>query len=185
MTWSTRFAASTNFGSSRLVYYMGGVDNWIFAKFNSDIWVDQSKNYSYQTLATNMRGFKQNIRNGTSFALLSTELRIPFVQLIARRQISNQFFNSLQLVLFGDVGTAWTGVSPYSDENCLYTRWVYAGDITVRVKRQVEPIIGGFGLGLRASLFGYFLRLDYAWGVEDFKIEDKTGMLHFSIGLDF
>lgn len=185
MTWATRFAASTNFGSSRLVYYMGGVDNWIFAKFNSDIWVDQSKNYAYQTLATNMRGFKQNIRNGTSFALLSTELRIPFVQLIARRQISNQLLNSLQLVLFGDVGTAWTGVSPYSDENCLYTRWVYAGDITVRVKRQVEPIIGGFGLGLRASLFGYFLRLDYAWGVEDFKIEDKTGMLHFSIGLDF
>lgn len=185
MTWATRFAASTNFGSSRLVYYMGGVDNWIFAKFDNEIWVDQSKNYAYQTLATNMRGFKQNIRNGTSFALLSTELRIPFVQLIARRQLSNALLNSLQLVVFGDVGTAWTGLTPYSDDNCLYTRWVTAGDITVRVKRQVDPIIGGFGLGLRAKLFGYFLRLDYAWGVEDFKINDKTGMLLFSIGLDF
>lgn len=185
MTWATRFAASTNFGSSRLVYYMGGVDNWIFAKFDSDIWVDQSKDYAYQTLATNMRGFKQNIRNGTSFALLSTELRIPFVQLIARRQISNSFFNSLQLVVFGDIGTAWTGLTPYSEDNCLYTRWVTAGDITAQVKRQVDPIIGGFGLGLRAKLFGYFLRLDYAWGVEDFKIEDKTGMLIFSLGLDF
>lgn len=185
MTWATRIAASTNLGSSRLVYYMGGVDNWIFAKFNSDIWVDQSKNYAYQTLATNMRGFKQNIRNGTSFALISTELRIPFVQLIARRQISNNFLNSLQLIVFGDVGTAWTGATPYSEDNCLYTRWVHSGDITVRVKRQVDPIIGGFGLGLRAKLFGYFLRLDYAWGVEDFKIENKTGMLLFSIGLDF
>ena len=185
MTWATRFSASTNFGTSRLVYYMGGVDNWIFAKFDSDIWVDQSKNYAYQTLATNMRGFKQNIRNGTSFALLSTELRIPFVQLIARRQIANTFFNSLQFVVFGDVGTAWTGLTPYSEDNCLYTRWVTAGDITVRVKRQVDPIIGGFGMGLRAKLFGYFLRFDYAWGVEDFKITNKKGMFLFSLGLDF
>lgn len=185
MTWATRFAASTNFGTSRLVYYMGGVDNWIFAKFDSDIWVDQSKNYAYQTLATNMRGFKQNIRNGTSFALISTELRIPFVQLIARRQISNTFFNSMQFVVFGDVGTAWTGITPYSEDNCLYTRWVQSGDITAQVKRHVEPIIGGFGIGLRAKLFGYFLRLDYAWGVEDYKIKEKRGRLHFSIGLDF
>ena len=185
MTWATRFAASTNFGSSRLVYYMGGVDNWIFAKFNSDIWVDQSKNYAYQTLATNMRGFQQNIRNGTSFFLISTELRIPFVQLIARRNIANQFFNSLQLVAFGDIGTAWTGLTPYSEDNCLYTRYVSAGDILVRVKRQVDPIVGGFGLGLRAKLLGYFLRLDYAWGVEDFKINNKAGMLLFSLGLDF
>lgn len=185
MTWATRFAASTNFGSARLVYYMGGVDNWIFAKFDSDIWVDQSKNYAYQTLATNMRGFKQNIRNGTSFMLLSTELRIPFVQLIARRQIANSFFNSLQLIAFGDVGTAWTGLTPYSEDNCLYTRWITAGDITACVKRQVDPFVGSFGLGLRAKLFGYFLRLDYAWGVEDFKIANKRGMLMFSLGLDF
>lgn len=185
MTWATRISASTNFGTSRLVYYMGGVDNWIFAKFNSDIWVDISKNYAYQTLATNMRGFQQNIRNGTSFVLLSTELRIPFVQLIARRQVANQFFNSLQLVAFGDLGTAWTGLTPYSEDNCLYTRWVTSGDITAMVKRQVDPFVGGFGLGLRAKLFGYFMRLDYAWGVEDFTIKEKKGMLLFSIGLDF
>lgn len=185
MTWATRLAASTNVGNSRLVYYMGGVDNWIFAKFNSDIWVDLSKNYAYQTLATSVRGFKQNIRNGTSFVVLSTELRIPFVQLIARRQIPNQFFNSMQLVAFGDLGTAWTGVTPYSDDNCLYTRWVTAGDITAKIKRQVEPFVGGFGLGLRASVLGYFLRFDYAWGVEDFKIYDRKGMFLFSLGLDF
>ena len=185
MTWATRIAASTNFGTSRLVYYMGGVDNWIFAKFNSDIWVDLSKNYAYQTLATNMRGFQQNIRNGTSFVVISTEFRIPFVQLIAQRQLANQFFNSLQVVAFGDLGTAWTGLTPYSEDNCLYTRWVTSGDITAMVKRQVEPFVGGFGLGFRAQLFGYFLRLDYAWGVEDYKIKDKRGRLHFSIGLDF
>ncbi len=185
MTFALRLAASANTGSARLVYYMGGVDNWINAKFNSDIWVDQSKNYAYQTLATNMRGFTQNIRNGTSFVLLSGELRVPFVQLIMGHKVSLNFLNSLQLNLFGDFGTAWTGTTPYSEENCLYTRYVTSGPVSVMVKRQVDPFVGGFGAGLRCSLLSYFLRFNYAWGVEDFKISDKKGMFLFSIGTDF
>ena len=188
MTLALRLAGSTNFGKSRLVYYMGGVDNWVGAKFNSNIWVDLTKDYAYQTLATNMRGFEQNIRNGTSFVLFSGELRIPFVQLIAKKNVSNNFLNSLQLIVFGDVGTAWTGLTPYSADNCLYTRYVFWGSNYsnwIKIKRQTEPFVGGFGLGLRASLLGYFLRLDYAWGVEDFKIYNKKGMFTFSIGLDF
>lgn len=185
MTWATRFSASTNIGHSRLIYYMGGIDNWINAKFNSDIWVDPSKGYGYQTLATNMRGFEQNIRNGTSFALLSTELRIPIVQLITSKRITSPFLKSLQLVLFGDLGTAWTGLTPYSKDNSLYTRYIESGSITAKVHRQVDPFIGGFGAGLRINLFGYFLKFDYAWGVEDYKIYNKKGMFLFSIGTDF
>ncbi len=185
MTFAVRGAASMNVGSARLVYFLGGVDNWINAKFDSDIWVDQQKNYAYQTLATNMRGFKQNIRNGTSFALLSAELRVPFVQLIAGHNLSFELLNSLQLNVFGDIGTAWTGLTPYSEDNCLYTRYIISGPISVMVKRQVDPFVGGFGLGLRCSLFGYFLRFDYAWGVEDLKISNKKGMFLFSIGTDF
>lgn len=185
MTWATRLAASTNFGQSRLVYYMGGVDSWIGAKFNSDIWVDVSKDYAYQTLATNMHGFEQNIRNGTSFIVLNTELRIPFIQLIVGHKVRFNFFNSMQLLLFGDFGTAWTGLTPYSEDNCLYTRYVINGPVTAKITRQVEPFVGGFGLGLRVSVFGYFLRFDYAWGVEDYKIYNPKGMFNFSIGLDF
>jgi hypothetical protein len=185
MTWATRLAGSANFGTARLVYYMGGVDNWIFAKFDRDNWTDITKNYAYQTLATNMRGFEQNIRNGTSFLLLSTELRIPFVQLIAGRQLSSKILNSMQFLVFGEIGTAWTGITPYSKDNCLYSRWIYSGNITAKISRQVDPWVQGFGMGLRVSLFGYFLRLDYAWGLENMKIYKKNGMLMFSIGLDF
>lgn len=185
MTFAVRAAASTNTGSARLVYYMGGVDNWINAKFNSTIWVDQTKNYAYQTLATNMRGFRQNIRNGTSFVLLSSELRIPFVQLLARHKVASAFLNSFQLNLFADYGTAWTGLTPYSENNCLYTRHVTSGYVHAEITRQVDPFVGGIGLGLRASILGYFLRIDYAWGVEDFKISNKKGMLLLSLSTDF
>ena len=185
MIWASRFAASTNTGTARLVYFMGGIDNWLLAKFNSEIDVDETKEYAYQTLATSMRGFEQNIRNGTSFVLLSTELRVPFVQMIANRKLSSNILNSLQLVLFGDFGTAWTGLTPYSEENCLYSRYITSGTISAVVKRQVEPFVGGFGMGLRAQLFGYFLRFDYAWGVEDYKIYNPKGIFMFSIGFDF
>jgi len=185
MTWATRLAGSTNFGTARLVYFMGGVDNWILAKFNRDNPTDFTKNYAYQTLATNMRGFEQNVRNGTSFVLLTSELRVPFVQLIAGRQLSNELLNSLQFLVFGEIGTAWTGITPYSPENTLYTRWIHSGNITARVNRHVDPWVQGFGMGLRASLFGYFFRLDYAWGLENMKIHRKNGMLIFSLGLDF
>ncbi len=185
MTFALRFAGSTNVGSARLVYYMGGMDNWIGAKFNSNISVDHSKNYAYQTLATNMRGFRQNIRNGTSFLLFNGELRIPVFQLITGRKMSSNILNSIQLNIFGDVGTAWTGISPYSKENCLYTRYIDSGPIHVEVKRQVDPFVGGIGLGARISLLGYFLRFDYSWGIEDFKIANKKGMFMFSLGTDF
>lgn len=185
MTLALRFAGSTNVGSARLVYFMGGVDNWIAAKFNSDISVDSTKNYAYQTLATNMRGFRQNIRNGTSFVLFNGELRVPIVQLIAGRKVAWNILNSLQINLFGDVGTAWTGFTPYSADNCLYTRYIDNGPIHAEVKRQVDPFVGSFGIGARISILGYFLRFDYAWGIEDWAIANKKGMFMFSLGTDF
>ena len=185
MTLALRLAGSTNAGSARLVYYMGGVDNWMGAKFNSDISVDQTKNYAYQTLATNMRGFRQNIRNGTSFFVFNGELRVPIVQLIAGHKVAWNLLNSLQLNLFGDVGTAWTGFTPYSEDNCLYTRYIDSGPIHAEVKRQVDPWVGGIGIGARISVLGYFLRFDYAWGIEDLHIANKKGMFMFSLGTDF
>lgn len=185
MTFAVRFAGSTNTGSARLVYFLGGVDNWIGAKFDRTMMVDPTQNYMYQTLATSMRGFMQNIRSGNSFMLLSGELRVPIVQLLVGHKLSWNLLNSLQLNLFGDLGTAWTGFTPYSETNCLYTRIIDNGPIHAEVKRQVDPFVGGFGIGARFSIFGYFLRFDYAWGVEDLKIDNKKGMFMFSLGTDF
>ena len=51
--WANRFAASSSFGKNKLIYYLGGVDTWLFPKFNNDIGIDYSQNYAFQTLATN------------------------------------------------------------------------------------------------------------------------------------
>ncbi|MZP57063.1 MAG: hypothetical protein GT600_16625, partial [Bacteroidales bacterium] len=86
LIWANRFAASTSYGPTRLLYYLGGVDNWMGYLFNpsgmfdTTIPVNPDVNYGFQTTATNMRGFIQNARNGTSFALINSEIRWPFVR---------------------------------------------------------------------------------------------------------
>ncbi|MDD3281041.1 MAG: hypothetical protein PHC83_05650 [Bacteroidales bacterium] len=183
LIWANRFAASTSLGKNRLIYYMGGMDNWWFAKFNNEIYVDTSINYTYQTLATNMRGFQQNIRNGTSFFVLNSELRFSIIQCIMNRPLKNDFLNSLQLVAFADVGTAWTGLTPYSPENSLFKQVIISGPIQITLEKQTEPIVAGFGAGIRFLLLGYFLRMDYAWGIENYKVND--GLFYISLNLDF
>ena len=34
LIWANRFAASTSFGPTKLLYYLGGVDNWMGYLFN-------------------------------------------------------------------------------------------------------------------------------------------------------
>ena len=181
--WANRFAASSSLGHNKLIYYMGGVDNWLVPKFNSETPIDYSMNWAFQTLATNMRGFNQNIRNGNNFALLSSELRMPVFRYLYNRPIKSDFLNNFQAVTFVDVGTAWTSWDPYSEENSLYTNYIYSGSLFIKVEQQRDPIVGGFGFGLRSRILGYFMRGDLAWGVEDGIISKP--IFYFSLSLDF
>lgn len=181
--WANRIAGSTSFGSDRLIYYMGGVDNWIGASFDQQTPIDYSQNFIYQTLATSLRGFKQNIRNGSNFVVINSELRFPVFSYLFQTPISMDFINDFQLVAFGDVGTAWVGTSPYASSNSLYTSYIQNGPLNISVEIQKNPIVGGFGFGARTTLLGYFVRADVAWGVEDAKIKDP--MFYISFSLDF
>ncbi|MDQ3110842.1 MAG: hypothetical protein M3R17_13195 [Bacteroidota bacterium] len=183
--WCNRIAASTSFGREKLVYYMGGVDNWLTPKFDNSVNVATNQNYAYQTLVTPMRGFWQNGRNGNSFAVINSELRIPLFRYLFNRPLRSDFINNFQVIGFGDVGTAWTGKSPYDPENSLNTTIIGAtgNPIMVILKNHTEPIIGGYGFGLRTRLWGYFVRVDWAWGVEDRIILPRATYISFS--LDF
>lgn len=183
LIWANRFAASTSWGSNKLLYYMGGVDNWLFPQFEPTAQVAYDQNYAFQTLATNMRGFGQNIRNGNSFFVFNTEIRWPLFRYLFNRPIRSDFINNFQLVVFGDVGSAWTGLSPWSEDNQLFTRYIYRNPLFIKVEMQMDPVVEGFGFGARTRLFGYFLRGDLAWGVEDGRI--RKPIFYFSLSLDF
>lgn len=185
LIWANRLAASTSFGNQKLIYYMGGVDNWFIPKFDNTTNIATDQHYAYQTLATPMRGFYQNARNGNSFVAINSELRFPIFKYLYQRPIRSDFVQNFQIIAFGDIGTAWTGNDPFSDKNSLNTTYVGGGTspIIVTLKTQHDPIIGGYGLGIRSRIFGYFVRLDRAWGVQDGII--LKPIWHLSLSLDF
>ncbi|HAQ72328.1 MAG TPA: hypothetical protein DCR48_15245 [Flavobacteriales bacterium] len=187
LIWANRVAGSSSFGPNKLIYYMGSVDDWIVLgnreRFDRSTEISQTQGYRFQTIATNMRGFIQNARNGNNFVVLNSELRWPIIRYFTNKPIKSEFLSSFQVIGFGDLGTAWTGVSPYSEENTFNKITVTNSSITVIYENQTDPFIGSLGWGMRAKIWGYFVRFDYAYGIENgLFLEPVT---HLSLGLDF
>jgi len=188
LIFATRFAASTSLGKSRLIYYLGGVDNWTplspgVNMFDQSVQIDTSKNYVYQAVATNMRGFTQNVRNGENFMLINNEIRFPIFKYIANRPINSDFISNFQIVGFFDAGTAWSGLSPFSKKSAYNNEIIENGPLTITIDKNRPSIVAGYGFGLRSRLFGYFIRLDWAWGIDGNVILPR--IFYFSLNLDF
>ena len=144
-------------------------------------------NYAFQTLAANMRGFDRNIRNGTSYALINTELRVPIVKYLFSRPLTSSFWRNLQIVGFFDIGTAWHGGNPFKRDNPLNTIYLPKDNpnspVQVKVNYFKDPVVASYGAGVRVLLLGYLIRLDYGWGIET-RIVQKP-QIHLAIGTDF
>lgn len=189
--FASRLAYSYSQGTAPLLYYLGGVDNWINlsvtqAKFDRSIQYDQTVEWRYQAIGTNLRGFPQNIRNGPSFAVLNNEIRVPIIQYIMHRPLKSDFLTNLQIVGFVDAGAAWYGLYPGAEENAYNYTIYYFGQTdrphTVKIDEMRSPFVYGYGYGFRSRLFGYFLRLDWAKGHDGNK---KTSIFYLSLSLDF
>ncbi len=188
LIWANRLAGSTSFGGSRLIYYLGSVDNWMnfsskVSTFDNSVRIDDQQKYAYQTVATNLRGFTQNIRNGNNFAVINSEIRWPFIKYFSRYPSGSNFWSSLQAVGFFDVGSAWTGLTPFSGGNAYEYDVIQRGKVKLYIESNRTPIVYGFGGGLRAQVLGYFMRFDWAWGVERNVILPR--IFYFSLSTDF
>ena len=114
---------------------------------------------------------------------MNTEIRWPIVRYIANRPVASNFLNHLQLVGFFDVGSAWRGLTPYSGKNAYDKIVKQEGPVTITIDSNREPIVAGYGYGLRTMLLGYFIRLDWAWGIESKTVLPRV--FYLSLNLDF
>ncbi|WP_291722623.1 hypothetical protein [Bernardetia sp.] len=203
VTLATRFAYGKSFGNAPKTFRLGGVDNWIFQQQPSPdelsqldpfyldpdeptAYVNDYSDYLFLRYATPMRGFDYNKLSGSNFLLTNIELRVPVAQLLYRGTIRSPFFQNLQFIAFNDIGSAWTGISPFNRENALNTVEIggQAGNpFFAKVSNFKDPFLWGYGIGIRSKILNYFTRFDTAWGVED----DERGRAKFylSIGYDF
>lgn len=184
--FATRLAGATSGGPYKILYHLGGVDNWINSKYSDYVPVRPLEKYGFETIATNMRGYEQNSRNGNSYAVSNTELRLPLVTTFVKRPIQSPVLKNLQLVGFVDVGSAWVGTWPNADrlKNDRTLPAPGSGALDPRVTLVISDESGGvgvgYGAGLRTMMFGYFVRADYGLNAEGGK-----GILHLSFGTDF
>ena len=192
VTWCNRLAGGNSLGSDRLIFYLGGVDNWLNPTFNNNVNIVHPEQYGFQTLATNMRGFQQNIRNGNNFLVYNSELRIPVVRYLLDHPVRSDFFNNFQVIGFTDVGMAWYGTNPVSKINTENVKTFIDNDtqrngggtgIIVTVIDNKNPLVGGMGFGFRSRLLGYFVRLDFGWGIDNWVVQKK--IVGLSLTTDF
>lgn len=159
-----RMAGDWSIGQKKLLHMLGGTDNSLSLAGNANTPVDPDIPYAYQARITPLRGFQNNVRNGSNVAVANAEIRLPFFFNSAGK---SDFFKHLQAVAFADVGAAWTGLHPYSDDNVFNFVTVESNPITVTVNNNREPVLYDLGFGLRSRFLGYWLAADWAYGVDD------------------
>ena len=194
--WAVRAAGDFSWGNQKFIYFLGGVDNWLmfgpnqkidnngnvkYRYFNPANKPDPDAAYAFQSLAVNLRGFKQNVANGNNAVVINSEIRVPVFASLFNKPINNAFLRNFQIVQFVDLGTAWNGAYDKIERpNVLYI----APPVTVKIKAGgVGPFAGGYGFGARSTLLGYFLRFDAAWEMNG--IFKGKPLYYFAMGLDF
>ena len=83
-----RITSATSLGSKPNIYYLGGVNNNLFPSFDNSIPLPQDQDFAFKTNVPHLRGFKSNIRNGSSYALFNSEIRVPlFTYLLVKTEV--------------------------------------------------------------------------------------------------
>jgi hypothetical protein len=180
LIWAVRAAGDFSWGKQKVIYYVGGVDNWFAPKFFDANKPDPNIDYAYQSLSVNVRGFKQNVANGNNAVVINSEFRVPVFSTFINKPINNAFLRNFQLVQFFDLGNAWTQIDKISRPSVVYGSY----PVTVRIQAGgIGPFAGGYGFGARSTLLGYFLRVDAAWQMNG--LFRGKPMWYFAMGLDF
>jgi len=179
--FAARIAGAHSAGNHHILYTLGGVDNWLFPKYSDAMPPVTDQNYAFQALATNLRGYPQNARNGNTYAVANLELRFPVFSTLLKRPVQSGFLRNMQLVAFTDVGSAWNGLLPNTEAFNRNTT-LYSPPVLLNLELDGQNGLAlGYGAGLRTMLLGYFIRVDAGWNIEG----KPKPLWHVSFGTDF
>jgi hypothetical protein len=190
--WAVRAAGDFSWGNQKIIYYLGGVDNWLifgsnqrddgsYRYFDPVNKPDPDNDYAYESLAVNLRGFRQNVANGNNAVVINSEIRVPVFTSFFNKPINNAFLRNFQVVQFVDLGTAWNG--RYDNFERPFVGYSTPPYIIKIKAGGVGPFAGGYGFGARSTLLGYFLRVDAAWEMNG--VFKGKPIWYFAMGLDF
>lgn len=181
-----RLSGAWSEGPMEQQFFLGGTPEALLGRFANpaDFPIENSHlpALHYMEYVTPIRGFQFNGRNGTKYVAANAELRIPISRIFLNFLNSNPAYN-VELIPFFDIGTTWTQGNPLSQKNPIDTETINSYPLTITVQTLKSPFVMGFGAGARMQMFGYSMRFDLGWGVEDYTI--LTPRLHLSLGKNF
>ncbi|MFT3682417.1 MAG: hypothetical protein QM791_19335 [Ferruginibacter sp.] len=186
-TWAVRAAGDFSWGNQKTLYYLGGTDGWLMFGRADKFFLSNppaADEYAFQSLAVNLRGYKQNVANGNNAITINSELRLPVLSTFFNRPVNNAFLRNFQITQFIDLGTAWSG--GYKGIKRPFIAYSDPLNPDVRVIKRaggIGPFAGGYGFGARSMVLGYFLKFDAAWQMNG--IFRGKPIYYFSLGLDF
>ncbi|WKN43977.1 BamA/TamA family outer membrane protein [Tunicatimonas pelagia] len=180
------------FGNNPQSYLLGGMHNWIFNRTDDSeeedpLAIQQNVDNSniLFTEFVDLRGFNYNKFNGTDVLTFTAELRFPVVRYFYRGPIASNFFRNLEFIGFYDIGSSWTGPSPFREENSINTEVISdGGPFVAEIQNFKFPWLMSYGAGIRTVLLGYYLKFDLAYPIEDRVVADDP-RFYFTLGYDF
>ncbi len=196
IVFALRGYAGTFFGNSPKKYVLGGMDNWFGYKINYDgvnnplasVPGAFNNNLLFSEFVTSLRGFNYATLYGNSVALANAELRIPLIRALASGPITSNFFRNMQFTAFYDIGSSWSGGLPFSNTSSARTRIVPENQLSgtpfrIELNEYLNPWIYSYGCGFRTMVLGYYVKVDVAWPVENYKVQDPRAFV--TLGFDF
>lgn len=182
------------FGRSPKQYLLGGMDNWAFSRIssrgrdsegNENILGTKARNEDilFVEFATNLRGFQYATLFGHNALVMNAEFRVPVARALSNSPVSSTFFRNMQLIAFYDIGTSWSGPLPFNSGTSVRIDRINSGPFQIDIKNFQNPWLYSYGAGMRTVMFGYYVKFDLAWPVQNFEV-GKPQFL-FTLGFDF
>jgi Tol biopolymer transport system component len=190
-TWANRVLYGRHMGPAAKVYMLGGMDNWLFAKSDSQgqndpLVINNERDNSdlfFNEFATNLRGLDYNEAFGQNALVINSELRLPVFQYLSNGPIKSNFLRNFQVISFMDIGSVWTGQPPFSKGRSVTQKFNEGEAFSAEIVKFQNPWLGGIGWGVRTVLLGYYIKFDAARPYLDGEIGNYR--YYFTLGLDF
>ena len=192
LTLATRLFYGNFFGPNQQSYLLGGLETWVTTRQpeqseeNDPLAVERGVDNSNVLFVdfVNLRGFNFNKFNGSDVLTFSAELRLPVVRYFYQGPIASNFFRNLEFIGFYDIGSAWTGASPFNEKNSINTEVIQEDPIfRAEIQNFKNPWLQSYGAGIRTVLLGFYVKLDAAYPIEDNVVGKPR--FYLSLGYDF
>ncbi len=167
-----RTAGGASFGRNPQRFFIGGTENWINRTFETGrIPIESEEDFAFLTPALPLRGYNNNARIASKFALANVELRFPLVQYFLGG-ILPYILQTLNAAVFVDVGTAMNDFSTFKAFGRNADGTLVPQDLLV-----------GTGFGTRMWFLGFPLKFDVAWAYNGGGFSEPK--YYISLGAEF